>query len=186
MKQALILHGTAASPAANWFEWLKAQLEKEDYFVWLPQLPNSEAPSTKTYNEFLLSNPDFGFTNETIIVGHSSGAVEILSLLQNLPKGKKINAAFLVSAFKDSLGWESLENLFIEPLEFETIRSKAGKIVLIHSDNDPYCPIEHPQYLAEQLDAELVILPGQGHFNTELSNSYKAFPELLEIIESRV
>ena len=48
--------------------------------------------------------------------------------------------------------------------------------------NDPYCPIEHAQYLSEQVGGELIIKSGQGHFNTELGEQYKAFPELLEII----
>ena len=94
MKQALILHGTDATPANNWFTWLKEQLEQDSYKVWLPQLPNSDKPNTETYNKFLLSNPDFEFDEETIIVGHSSGAVEALSLLQHLPDNAKIKQLF--------------------------------------------------------------------------------------------
>lgn len=185
MKTALILHGTDASPAKNWFLWLKSELEKLGYTVWLPQLPNSDKPSTDAYNTFLMSNTEFAFSEETIVIGHSSGAVEILSLLQHLPDHKKIKAAFLVSAFKDWLGWEALTDLFVESLDFEVIKQKSDKFILIHSDNDPYCPIDHPKYLAGKLDAELIIKPGQGHFNTENSNDYKKFPDLLDIIISR-
>lgn len=183
MKRALILHGTDATPASNWFAWLKEQLEQDGYKVWLPQLPNSEKPSTKTYNQFLLSNGNFDFNGETIIIGHSSGAVEVLSLLQHLPEGKKVKTVFLVSAFRDDLGWDALKNLFTVPFDFEVIRTKADKFIFLHSDNDPYCPVEHAQYLAEQVGGELVIKSGQGHFNTEISEKYKAFPELLEIIK---
>lgn len=186
MKQALILHGTDATPAHNWFIWMKQCLEERGYVVWLPQLPNSSKPSTEVYNNFLFSNPDFSFDEDTIIIGHSSGAVEILSLLQNLPSEQKIQAAFLVSAFKDWLGWETLSDLFIESLDFENIKQKAERIVFIHSDNDPHCPIEHPQYLASKLNAELIIKEGQGHFNTEISPKYSEFPELLKIIEKNI
>ena len=44
-------------------------------------------------------------------------------------------------------------------------------------------PLEHAQYLAEQVGGELIVKSGQGHFNTELSEQYRAFPELLELIE---
>lgn len=188
MKPALILHGTDASPAHNWFTWLKEQLEQDGYKVWLPQLPHSDKPHTKIYNEFLLSNPDFAFDDETIIIGHSSGAVEILSLLQHFPDemkinaALKINAAFLVSAFRDDLGWDTLTGLFEEPFDFGKITTKADKLVFVHSDNDSYCPIVHAQYLAEQVGGRLIIKHGQGHFSTELSQKYKAFPELLELI----
>lgn len=183
MKQALILHGTDASPSHNWFTWLKEQLEADGYTVWLPQLPNSVMPSTRTYNEFLISNADFAFNEETILIGHSSGAVEILSLLQHLPEDAKIGAAYLVSAFKDDLGWESLTRLFEEPFDFSKIKTKAGKFVFLHSDNDSYVPLEQARYLSEQVGGELIIKTGQGHFNTELSESYKEFPLLLHIIE---
>lgn len=182
MKQALILHGTDASPSNNWFTWLKEQLEADDYKVWLPQLPNSATPNTKTYNEFLLSNPDFTFNEETILVGHSSGAVEILGLLQYLPDDTRVKAAYLVSAFRNDLGWDALTGLFEEPFDFEKIKAKADKFVFFHSDNDPYVPLNQAQYLAEQLDGELIVQPSQGHFNTELSESYQEFPVLLEEI----
>lgn len=184
MKQALILHGTDATPANNWFTWLKEQLEQDSYKVWLPQLPNSEKPNTKTYDQYLLSNQDFDFNNETIIIGHSSGAVEILSLLEHLPERKKVKAVFLVSAFRDDLGWDALKDLFTEPFDFEKIKTKADTFVFLHSDNDPYCPIGHAEYLAEQVGGELIIKSGQGHFNTEIGKRYNAFPELLEIIKN--
>jgi predicted alpha/beta hydrolase family esterase len=180
-KNALILHGTDATPGHNWFVWLKIELEQLGYEVWLPQLPHSDRPSTKVYNEFLLSNNDFKFGEETIIIGHSSGAVEVLSILENLDS--KVQAVFLVSAFKDWLGWESLNDLFVPKLNFGNIKGKADEIIFIHSDNDPYCPLSHPTYLAEQVDGKLVVMQGQGHFNTEVSNKYKRFPELLDIIQ---
>ena len=186
MKQALILHGTDATPANNWFTWLKEQLEQGSYKVWLPQLPNSDKPNTETYNKFLLSNPDFAFNEEAIIIGHSSGAVEVLSLLQHLSDGAKVKAVFLVSAFRDDLGWDALTDLFTEPFDFEKIKTKADKFVFLHSDNDPYCPVEGAEYLVEQVGGELIVKSGQGHFNTEISEQYKAFPELLEIIKSNV
>src|SRR4051812_40577268 len=119
MPQALILHGTDASPEANWFRWLESVMTSAGYGVWLPQLPNSAQPNTKTYNEFLLNNPDFKFNEQTILVGHSSGAVEILSLLQNLPESRSVGDVHLVSAFKDNLEWDALDGLFIEPFDYK-------------------------------------------------------------------
>lgn len=184
MKQALILHGTDASPEANWFRWLESILKTVGYKVWLPQLPNSSTPNVKTYNNFLLSNGDFEFDTETIIIGHSSGAVEILSLLQQLPDDVSIGDVYLVSAFKDNLDWNALDGIFTEPFNYALIKEKARSITLIHSDNDPYVPQEHPRYLAKQLGARLLVLGGQGHFNLEQSEDYKSFPLLAQIIET--
>lgn len=184
MTKILILHGTSASPEANWFMWLKGKLIGEGNKVWLPQLPDSDKPNSKTYNRFLLANPNFVIDSDTILIGHSSGAVEVLRLLEQLPKDTVVKAAILVSAFKDDLKWDALVDLFQEPLDFKNIKSHCNKFIFIHSDNDPYVPLEHAKYLSTELKGELNIIEGQGHFNTEASSDYKQFPRLLEIIES--
>ena len=45
MKNAIILHGTGGTPDSFWFPWLKQELEKREYKVWVPQLPNTEDPT---------------------------------------------------------------------------------------------------------------------------------------------
>lgn len=183
MANFLILHGTGGSPKSNWFMWLKGILIGQGHEVWLPQLPYSDTPNAKTYNKFLLANKNFTFNDQTILIGHSSGAVSILNLLQELPFGTKIKAAILVSAFKNDLSWDALENLFPEPFDFDTIKSKCGSFTFIHSDDDPYCPMEHAEYLASMTGGELIVFEGQGHFNTEVGPQYKQFPELLQFID---
>ncbi len=185
MSRFLILHGTDGSPESNWFMWLKGVLIGRGHEVWLPQLPDSDKPNVETYNKFLLSNPEFIYDKDTILIGHSSGAVEILSLLQHLPKGSIVKAAVAVSAFKDNLDWDSLDGLFTEPFDFDLINQRCPNFTFIHSDNDPYVPIEHAEYLAQKTGGRLLTLEGQGHFNTELGPQYKRFPELLEIIEDQ-
>lgn len=184
MKQALILHGTDASPDANWFRWLEQVLGKNSYTTWLPQLPESATPNTEVYNNFLRSNGDFITNEQTLLVGHSSGAVAILSFLQNLDDATTVGDVYLVSVFKDSLGWEVLGGLFQEPYNYELIRTKARSITVIHSDDDPYVPQEQARFVAGQLDARLIIIGGQGHFNLEKSSSYTEFPLLAQIIET--
>lgn len=171
--------------------WLKGILVGRGYHVWLPQLPGADKPIAKTYTDFLLANKKFKFNEDTIIIGHSSGAVEILNLLQRLPKQTHIKAAILVSAFKDDLGWDSLHDLFGEPFEgepfdFKKIKQHCGKFIFIHSDDDPYCPLEHAQYLAAKTDGELVVFEGQGHFNTEVGPEYEHFPELIQFIDEAI
>lgn len=185
MKNALILHGTSASPGSNWFAWLKKQLESKGYKVWLPQLPGADEPNTQNYNDFLLEG-SFDFNEETILVGHSSGAVSILNLLQVLPGDFKVKAAFLVGAFKDDLGWDNLKGLFQNPTDFKKIKSRCVKFIFVHSDNDPHCSLEGAKYLADKLDGELLVQKGQGHFNTAASPDYKQFPFLLDLIKTSV
>lgn len=184
MTKFLILHGTNGSPASNWFMWLKGILIGRGYRVWLPQLPSADKPNTATYNKFLLSNKDFIIDEDTVIIGHSSGAVEILSLLQHLPKDTVIKAAILVAAFNNDLGVDILAGMFTEPFDFEIIKTHCSNFTFIHSDDDPYCPIDQAEYLALQTGGNLLQFEGQGHFNVELGPQYKQFPELIDIIDT--
>ncbi|OQX50824.1 hypothetical protein B5M47_02905 [candidate division CPR3 bacterium 4484_211] len=180
MKNVLILHGTGNNSQGNWFPWLKKELERRGYKVWVPDLPDADYPNTKKYLKHIFSN--WQFDEDSIVVGHSSGAVAILGFLQNLPENVVIKKAILVSAFKDNLSWDALNGLFEEPFNWEKIKAHAKRVVLYHSDNDPYVPLSHAQYLKEKLDAELLVKKGQGHFNLEVGPQYKQFPELLEKI----
>lgn len=183
MKNALILHGTDGSPTENWFEWLRQELQKLEIETVVPQLPRADRPNIHRYNQFLLNEIDFDFNKESILIGHSSGAVAILGLLQALPAAVKVDTCYLIGAFRNDLGWEALSELFITPLNFDKIKTKARRFIFIHSDNDPYCPLRHAEELNKKLDGQLIIKSGQKHFSIgTFGESYRTFPFLLELI----
>jgi predicted alpha/beta hydrolase family esterase len=187
-KNALILHGTDATPQDNWFPWLKSHLEAEGYRVWVPQLPGADQPNAKHYTEFLLANPDWDFNDQSIIIGHSSGSIEILALLQALPETTRIKLAVLVGSFTHKLAekpeWHKLKGLFEQPFDFSAIKSHAEKLIFVHSDNDPHCPLEQAKYLADQTDSQLVVIPGKQHFSAFLNPPITEVPEILKLIQS--
>jgi predicted alpha/beta hydrolase family esterase len=184
MKNALILHGTDATSKDNWFPWLKSELEKDGWKVWVPNLPKANQPNIERYNKYLFSQKEFTLINdETVMIGHSSGAVAILGLLQSLPDDLIIKRIVLVGAFKNDLGWNSLSELFEKPLDFAKIKKHVKEITLIHSNNDPYIPVEQAEYLAEKLDGELIILEGQKHFSEVMDPKYNKFPFLVELLK---
>lgn len=183
MKKALILHGTNGSSQDNWFPWLKTQLEERGYQVWVPDLPRADVPNFERYNEYILQHIPFELDDETLFVGHSSGAVAILGLLHALPPETMVYASYLVGSFKDDLGWDALKELFIQPLDFSKITKHSRLWYFIHSDNDPYCPLEHAEYLCEQIGGDLLVLPGQKHFSVgTYGEAYRQFPYLLRHI----
>ena len=185
MKNALILHGTDNDSSGNWFPWLKNELEKKSWKVWVPDLPQADKPSIKRYNRYIFSNDDWEFNEKSVLIGHSSGAVAILGLLQHLPKDTEVDTCIFIGSFKDNLGWDALDGLFEEPFDFEKIKQKANNFIFIHSDNDPYCPLEHAQYLSNKLDGELIVKKGQEHFNLEKSLEYEEFPLILRLLSDQ-
>lgn len=184
MKTAIILHGTLGSPEGNWFAWLKYELEERGFTVWLPQLPHAELPSLKKWQVFVQEQCPFPINEDTLIVGHSSGSILTLVLAQS--NTDKIGAIVDVSVFHDnSLEWEPNSRLFDVEFDWPTIREGANDLLFIHSDNDPYVPLEQAEYVAASVGAEMIVIPGEGHFNLERSDEYKQFPKLLEILEER-
>lgn len=178
----VILHGTGDTSEGHWFPWLKRELGSRGHQVWAPNLPDADMPNIAVYNKFLLeSGYDF---SDSIIIGHSSGAVAINGLLQSLPDNSVIAAAILVGAFKGDLDWESLKGMNVD-FDYSRIKKHAREFIVIHSDNDPYCPLDGAKEVAEQLDAEFVVLPGAGHFNIGFDPRFNEFPELINILEKR-
>lgn len=183
MKNALILHGTDGNSQENWFPWLQDKLEALGYQVWTPDLPGADKPNFDRYNEHILANPDFKINSETIIIGHSSGAVAILGLLQSLPPEQMVYACYLVGSFKDDLGWDSLSDLFRQPLDFLAIAAHSRLWYFLHSDNDPYCPLDHARFLHSKIGGDLIVLPGQKHFSVgTFGQEYRQFPYLYHLI----
>lgn len=184
MKTILILHGTMGSPEGNWFQWLKSELESKGITAWLPQLPRPEQPSLRAEADFVRANCPFPINEETLLIGHSSGAVLALILAQE--NETKIGGIAAVSVFHDnSLKWDANDSLFDIPFAWDAIRSNTTKMLFVHSDTDPYVPLDQAQFVADNCKAELLVIPGQGHFNLEQSKEYVAFPELVEAMEER-
>jgi len=129
---------------------------------------------------------------DNLIIGHSSGAVAILGLLEALADETEINTAVLVGVFRGDLGWDSLKDLNIN-FDYSKIKTKAKQFIIIHSDNDPHCPPEGAKWVAKQLGVDIKVFPGMKHFSYSKDSaheaggpSFKQFPELLQIIKQKM
>jgi hypothetical protein len=134
--------------------------------------------------KFVHKECPFAINEDTLIVGHSSGSILALVLAQQ--NFEPIGGIIGVSVFHDnSLEWEPNNKLFDVAFEWDAIRANAEKLLFIHSDNDPYVPLDQAQFVADNCHAELRMIPGQGHFNLEQSSDYKAFPKLVEVMQQK-
>lgn len=197
MKNAIILHGTQGSPDGNWFRWLEAEFRRRGFEVWLPQLPHAQLPSLREWIDFVRSDCPFGIDGDTLIVGHSSGA--ILALLIASESQEKPGLVVAVSPFVPTstayvaTSWENNARLFdidveklLRPLSADNHDDEESNVIVVHSDDDPYIPLSVAEYIATVCSGELVVMPGQGHFNLEKGPEYTAFPELMCIVDERM
>jgi len=184
MKNAFIIHGTGGSSTGNWFPWLATELEKEGYTVFVPNFPTPENQSLQ--NWLAIFDPYKQYLNEeTIVIGHSLGPAFLLRILEKL--SHSIKASFFVSGFTtllDNPEFDELNRTFVtDPFDWEAIRNNCHQFAIINSDDDPYVPVEKGQIIADHLHAQLTVIKGGGHLNTEAG--YTTFPFLLEEIQKR-
>ena len=183
MKRAVILHGTNATPERNWFPWLKQYLEDKGYQVWVPELPANDTPNRSTYNDFLFSS-DWDFS-DNLIVGHSSGAVSVLNLVDD-DRCPHVNTAVMVGVWTDNAGThldpERFANLFPEGgFDIQKIKNKTSHLLFVHGSEDPTCPLQQAKDLAAATNGDLVIVPGGNH----LAGDYPQLPRLTDALEAR-
>lgn len=162
----IIIHGWEGSPQRNWFPWLKAELKKAGYEVLAPLMPDADHPKFLKWLEFLKKTA--GKVDEnTYFVGHSLGVITILRFLESLKEGKITGGVVSVAGFSELLGYEELASFFTTPLDYEKVKRSAKRFVAIASDNDPYVPQKFGEILRDKLGAELIIIKGGRHLNTD-------------------
>ncbi len=97
MKRVFIIHGWDGYPEEGWFPWLKKELEKNGFEVFVPAMPNPSEPKIEEWIPFLeniIDEPD----EDTYLVGHSIGCQTIFRYLEQL-ENKKIGGAVCVAGW---------------------------------------------------------------------------------------
>ena len=187
MKKAIILHGTQGSPDGNWFRWLEERLKAKHVEVWLPHLPHAEQPSLAEWFEFVSSGCPFIPDEDTIVIGHSSGAALTLVVAGKMRVGAIVAVSPFVpmSSMYSGTEWEANARLFDVDFDWDAIKTNAAKRLVVCSDDDPYSPMSVFHYISEQINAETQLISEQGHFNLEKSATYREFPALVNLLEER-
>lgn len=181
--KAIILHGTKGHHLKNWFPWISQKLLQMGIEALIPALPDSDRPSIQRYNDFLLSRGwDF---DGCLLIGHSSGALAAMGLLEALPATSKVRLVVLAGVFEGDLGQEALKGC-VRDFDHERIRTRAKTIKVIHSRDDPIAPHLQARSIAQKLKADFVLLNGLGHLNVATNPRLTKFPELFSIIRSEL
>lgn len=179
MKRVIIVHCWDGYPKKHWYTWLKKELEKKKFSVELPAMPNTTEPTLKQWLPHLQKTIGVA-DDDTYLIGHSLGCITILRYLESLPKGKRVGGVVLVAGFSEPIGYDELKSFFAQPVDYKKVKQSAKKFILIHSDNDPYVPMERGTVMEKELGAKLLVLRKAGHITTQAR--YKEFPQALKAI----
>lgn len=182
-KRVVIVHCWEGFPNYCWYPQVKKELEEKGFQVEVPEMPETATPKLSGWLpklEETANNPD----ENLFLVGHSLGCIAIMRYLESLEDNQKIGGVVFVAGFTDDLGYKELSNFFETPVNFEKIKQKAKRFMVIHSDNDPYVDLKYGGIFKEKLKAEVIVLNNKGHFSGSVDNkkSCTFLPEVTDAI----
>lgn len=181
MKNAIVLHGQGETPESFYLPYIKTQLIKKGYDIWIPQLPESEEPRLEVILPFLLKSGTF--TKETIIIARSASCPIALSVLENI--NIKIHQVILVAAHSYPITPGGRDLTVQKVYDWKKIKNNVDEVIVINSNNDPYgCTVEQGMKIVNNLEGKFILRPGEGHFGSERFNQpYKEFPLLVSLVK---
>ena len=175
--KVLILPGNDNTAiTSNWYLYVKHELEKHGMEVIAQNMPDPKFARKDIWISFIKEK--LSGDENSILIGHSSGATAILKFLEN----NKCRLAIIVGASHSDLGddLEKKSGYFDEPWKWEQIKNNVGKLVIFASQDDPYIPISESRFIKEKTDAEYHEYKDEGHFGADVNK--KEFPELVFVI----
>src|SRR3989338_2170809 len=131
-QKAIILHAWYSNSKFNWYPWLKKELEKKGYKVYLPELPtmNTDLPDMALQLKTIQNAVDID--EDTTVIGHSLACL----LAMRLAERKKYKKMVLVA------GWDindlTVEHRLVWPskINHTKIKENVEEIYCLSSDND--------------------------------------------------
>ena len=164
----------------NWYPYAKAAFEKLGVTVIAREFPDSMIARKSYWIPFLLN--ELGADENTILIGHSSGAVAAMTLAQT----HKILGSVLIGACHTHLNIENEKRsgYFDTPWNWEAIKKNQSWILQFASTDDPWIPIAEPRFIHEKLGTEYYEFTDQGHFGGDYHKS--SFPELVAAVKKKI
>lgn len=175
-QNALILPGWYESPEANWYPWLKKELETKHFSVTVPDLPtnHTDAPDMNAQIEAVqrlnIINSD------TIVFGHSLGCLLGMRLAEIL----SFKSLFLVAGWDFNDLTAEHQSFWKNPIDHTAIKQHVSHIYCISSDNDPYFTQSTVEAMSKRLEATYMLIKDAGHFTEKFH--IRSIPELLHYI----
>ena len=173
--KAMIIPGNGNEDVnCMWYPYVKDKLKKEGFDVVLENMPDPELARRKYWLPFIEKKLEGG--NNSLLIGHSSGAIAILRYLET----HTCDIAVLIAVYHTDLGYESekISGYFDTPWDWDRIKKNAKRIIIFASRDDPHINIDEPRFVKEKLHAEYHEFEDSGHFQSE------EFFELISVIDN--
>jgi predicted alpha/beta hydrolase family esterase len=157
--------GTAQSAFYPWLiQTLREQipsLHSSSVDLWPPRDSKIER-ATNAVTDAMAAPP-----HATHALAHSAGCLVLLRALAT-PRAQPLEATVLVAGWWTiDTPWPEIAPWTDDSFDRDRARRNAGRLIVLLSDNDPFTSDfrETARRFSEELDAEVRLVPGAGHFN---------------------
>lgn len=177
MKKVFIIHGYKGNPDGGWRPWLSKELEKEGIDSFALTMPKPDSPICSEWVDEISKHIKEDKDKDIYLVGHSLGSTTILRYLEK-DNAEKICGAVLVSGPCESNGNPRLNGFLDRNFDFNKIKTKCNKFIIIHGKDDQVVSFSNAETLSRELEGELVPIEKGGHLNG--SSGWIELPQCLE------
>lgn len=183
-KRVVIVPGNGGGSVwdGNWYGWLAKELQRRGVTVGIHDMPDPVRAREAKWLPFIIDRLAGGAENlaNTVVVGHSSGAVAAMRLAES----HRLGGVVLVSAYTSDLGdsTERKSGYFSRPWEWDKQKANCGFIVQFSSTDDPFLPMREQRAVRDGLSPAIqyIELPGRSHFFAS------PFWDLLKLLEEKL
>jgi predicted alpha/beta hydrolase family esterase len=175
--KAILIHGNGGSTADDiWFPRVERDLTDLGLAVINRTFPDNVKARARYWLPFLES---LGADDQTIVIGHSSGAVAAMRYAET----HRLLGSVLVGVCHTDLGdgGERASGYYGAPWHWSRIRDNQQWIGIFNSSDDPHIPIAEPRHVAAQLQCNYFEFDDRGHFVDRTE-----FPEVVQFVTRKL
>ena len=172
----ILIHGNGGSNSNDvWLPYVQRELAAAGLEVINRTFPDNVKARAEYWLPFIA---ELGADANTVLVGHSSGAVAAMRYAQD----HQILGSVLVGACYTDLGdpGERAGGYYETPWDWPAIRSHQQFILQFASPTDPYIPITEARFIQKNLRSKYHELAKRGHFEDN------TFPELIDALRKQL
>ena len=170
MKKVIIVHGSPIEGEdvlegpeitynKHWMPWLKEELEKKDYEVFTPLMPNPVEP---IYEDWKKEFEKISVNEDTILIGHSAGTTFLVHWLSDTRK--KVAKLILVAPWKIPFRDSKLNETFCNYEIEKDIKNNVGEIIYFSSNDEEEDGKKSLKIFYNALGGKIIELKNHGHF----------------------
>ena len=175
--RAILIHGNGGCTAADiWLPWVERELRSLGLDVINQTFPDNVKARASYWLPFL---EELGTDENTILIGHSSGAVAAMRYAETHP----LLGSILVGVCYTDLGdsGEVASGYYRQPWQWKQIRENKQWIAIYSSTDDPHIPIKEPRFVAAQLKCSYFESNDSGHFVDS-----RELPQVVQFVKRRL